>query len=303
MILLFRICTAAAQRLPRALLDFLVGTVSLRFGFFLHPLRRRIVLANYRRILAGQGTPPSEERLRSILERTRPLYSRLLVSMLCRPEDVSFAKERTDLEFWPLLEKAWSEGNGAILAVSNFGLFAHALMALFLRDVECCIPILDRRTVGHLPFGWAGHFRSLGLSSRDCLDALARNKTVVSLTMVNFLSRRPAYALFGAPARLSYAPAKLAAQSGAPILPVFSLYEGGRCRAVSDGLLRAEGPDPVRLATEALARVQEKYIAAYPEHWHVYEDFWDLRWMDLNYGLVKGSLRVFGEKATAGRKG
>jgi len=297
LILLFRACVAIAQRLPRRLLEFWVETLFLRFGFFLHPLRRGIILANYRRILTHRGEPPSPERLRSIMEETRPLYSRLLISMLCRPEDVAFAREDVDLEFLPLFEKARSEGNGVILAISNFGLFAHTLMALFLRDVECCIPILDRRTVAHLPFGWSRHFRSVGRSSWDCLDALTRNKTVVSLTMVNFLSRRPAYALFGAPARLSYAPAKLAAQSGAPILPVFSLCERGRCRVVSDGLLRAEpGPDSIRRATEALARVQEKYIGAHPEHWHVYEDFWNLRWMDLNYGFVKGILRVFGDK-------
>lgn len=294
---LFRVSTAVARRLPRRLLEFLVETLTLRLGFFLHPMRRGIILSNYRRILEKSGQDSSPERAKAVLRETIPLYSRLLISMLARPEDEEFARTRVDMKFLPLLEEALREGNGAILTLSNFGAFAHLLMALWLRGIQTRIPILDRRTVAGLPHGWGRQFTSLDRSSWGCLDALAENKVVVQLTMVSFLPRRMAFELFGAPARLTYAPAKLAAASGAPLIPLFAVREEGRCSAVSDGMIRvARGPGEVRRATEELSRVQERYISRYPAQWHVYEDFWDLRWMDLNYAFVKRALNLFGDR-------
>lgn len=169
------------------------------------------------------------------------------------------------------------------------------MMALALRGIPLKIPILDRRTVAHLPHGWPELFVTVGRSSRECLDALSRNEVAVIMTMVNYMPRRLTLDLFGAPARLGYAPAKLSAASGAPILPAFTVYEDGRCRVLTDGLLPpAEGPGGVEEATARLARVQEKYIALHPAQWHVYEDFWDLRWMDANFKFVGWMLRGMG---------
>src|SRR5437870_5502016 len=103
---LFRLAAILAVKMPRRLLEFLVGTVIVRWAFLLYPPRKRVIFRNYRRILSRSGVEPSPERLGALLKENQPLYARLLLSMLARPEDVEFARGRVDLDqVLPELEK------------------------------------------------------------------------------------------------------------------------------------------------------------------------------------------------------
>ncbi|HVE13490.1 MAG TPA: hypothetical protein VNI01_08870 [Elusimicrobiota bacterium] len=285
----FGTAARAARRAPRPLLDFALERLLLRWGFFRHPARRRVILGNYRRILAFAGRDPGEAE--AVLERSIPLYARLLISMLSRPEDEEFARGIEAGKLLSAVAAARARGRGVVVALSNFGFFAHALMVLFQHEVPMRIPVLRRASLLHLPHGWADSFLSVGDASRECLAALKRNEAAVILTMVNYMARRPTLELFGAPARLGYAPAALALSAGAPILPAFTVFEDGKCRIEVEPLLQPEGS--VSELTGRLARIQERWIGRYPHLWHVYEDFWSPAKMDASYRFVRRYLQIF----------
>lgn len=291
MALFYRIFAELAKRLPRRPLQWFINA-ALRASFALNRRRRRKALAVYGRILSRGGRRPSEQELSAVLDASIRHHARLILSLFCRAEDIEFARARVDLDCLPRLEECLRDGKGVIVVLSNFGLFGHAFMALATRGLPLLCPVLDAGFYAHAPYGWAGAFLSLGNASRACVNALRRGGIVVIPTMYNFLSKDLSIEFFGAPARLTSAPERLSRATGAPILPVFALAEGDRCRLVPDGPIRAAaGRDPVGETTRRLARVQERYIARHPEQWEAHDDIWDLERMDRNRTLVRGLLR------------
>lgn len=282
-----RALAAVARHAPRRALELATDWL-LRFGLLWPASRRRPLLSNYRRILRAAGSEPSETELEAVLARSMRAYRDLLIGILAREDDVAFAREKVDLDLWPLWQRARAEGRGAVFAFSYFGRFSHALMALLLREVPLLIPVADPALAAHLPRGWSRSFVGVGDSARECLRMLKAGGAVAVLPMLNFLPKRLEVPFFGAPARIGYAAAELSVLSGAPILPAFTLEDGGRLRVVSGGAIEPRtGPDALARTNAALVRQQEHYIARRPELWHVYEDVWDLEGMDRSYRLLR----------------
>ena len=83
--------------------------------------------------------------------------------------------------------------------------------------------------------------------------------------------------LFGAPVDLPAGPFLLAQVSGSPVLAVSMVIHGhSRYRVVLEGPLHvAPGPEGVRAAVEAFARMIERFVGAWPTQWFNFYEVWD----------------------------
>ncbi|HWF70077.1 MAG TPA: phosphatidylinositol mannoside acyltransferase [Mycobacterium sp.] len=78
---------------------------------------------------------------------------------------------------------------------------------------------------------------------------------------------------FGEPTRMPAGPAKLAAKTGAGLLPVHCWYEPNRTRIEIYPPLDCTGGD-IGVITQALADVFARNIAEYPADWHMLQPQW-----------------------------
>ncbi|MEK7747298.1 MAG: lysophospholipid acyltransferase family protein, partial [Elusimicrobiota bacterium] len=194
--------------------------------------------------------------------------------------------EEVDLDLLPALQSLRREGRGVVLATPNFGLVGHALWALRLKGIPLLLPILNRDFLAHHEAGVFSGVSTVGKSARPSLRSLREGGVVAAIVDINYLPHRPATPFFGAPAPLGYAASRLARTSGAPLLPAYAVVREGRCRFESHDPIdpRGRSLEEVNLL---LARSMERAIGAHPEQWLVYNDFWDIEAMDLEYRLAR----------------
>lgn len=110
----------------------------------------------------------------------------------------------------------------------------------------------------------------------DLLLALRRGEIVAIQGDRSFGPLVERVDLFGAPVALPAGPFVLAQASGAPILAVCVPIRGhSRYRIVLEGPLRVgPGPEGVRAAAGAFARVIERFVGAWPTQWFNFYEVW-----------------------------
>ncbi|MDH5422956.1 MAG: phosphatidylinositol mannoside acyltransferase, partial [Acidimicrobiia bacterium] len=108
-----------------------------------------------------------------------------------------------------------------------------------------------------------------------CSDALRRNAAVALLADRNLSGRGVLVSFFGEETRLPVGPARLALETGAPIVPVGSFFQNGRGHRVS---IKAAVPvavdDDVASLTMKVGRALEDLIREAPEQWHMVQPNW-----------------------------
>lgn len=274
------------RRLPGPVARFLVERLMVRGLMFGWPPNRRAARANMRRILSHQGQSAADSDTAALLDESMTLYSRFLLFMAGHPDEMTASRERMDLPLLPTLKALGGEKRGVILVTPNYGLVGHALSALTDIGIPVNLPILNRAFLSHHDPEVYSRIRTVGSSAAACLRGLAAGEVVATIADINFLPRRITTNFFGAPAPVGYAAARLSQSSGAPILPVYATAEGDRCRFECDEPLRPEGKTLAELHA-AVAGSMERFIARRPGQWMVFEDFWDLRGMNLKYRLAR----------------
>jgi lauroyl/myristoyl acyltransferase len=181
------------------------------------------------------------------------------------------------------LNAALAEGNGAVVALPHSGnwdvggvwLVGHA--GSFTTVVERLRPeslyrrfVEYRETLGFevLPAdGGAGSFRTL-------LQRLRENR-VVCLVGDRDLSRSGIpVTFFGERTRMPAGPARLAASTGAALLPVGSWYTDDGWGLRIHPRIRVNARAEIPAATQALADVFAGDIAAHPADWHMLQKLW-----------------------------
>jgi lauroyl/myristoyl acyltransferase len=101
------------------------------------------------------------------------------------------------------------------------------------------------------------------------LRALLRDNRVVSITVTTHASTLEDFDFLGGRLRLPSGPVQLAANSGAPLLPVFTAESGSRTRVELGAPLPVTGRSPaeVRATLEAAAAWLEERVVRDPESW------------------------------------
>ena len=201
-----------------------------------------------------------------------------------RPRRVSAIYRRIEVEGIEHLRQALADGKGVVLALPHVGNWevagtvAHAEGAELLAVAE---KLDDERIVK-----WFVDLRkALGIDvvlatgsanvMETCTEAIGRNAAVALLADRNLSGRGVPTIFFGEETRLPIGPARLALDTGAPILPVGSYFKRGAGHRVAILPPIVVTPsDDVAGLTAKVADALEDVIRAAPEQWHMVQPNW-----------------------------
>lgn len=274
----------AGWQLARALPESLVGTVfslgadvtARRGGAGVRQLR-----ANLARVVPQAGRAELDELTRRALRS----YARYWHEVFRLPAmDLSAVRGAVSVSGAEYLDAALAEGNGAIAALPHTGnwdmagVWAVGHVGTFTTVAERLEPdslyrkfVAYRESLGFevLPYG-------TGSSIYRPLFRRLRENGVVCLIADRELSGAGVPVnLFGAQTRFPAGPARLAASTGAALLPVGCWYTDDGWGMRVHPRIRVNSRVEVPAATQALADVFAGDIAAHPTDWHMMQPVWD----------------------------
>jgi len=223
-----------------------------------------------------------EQSAAAIRDLVRRMYVHLVRNGLdlCRVGVMNDAELRAaaDLEGWAHLEAALARGRGALILTAHLGNWDLLCTLTPTWGYPLTIITKNLRQAGLNRF-WMQSRERFGLrfvpahrSFRACLKALRKNELVGFVLDQNMIDREGVFVdFFGRPACTTPGLAYLAAQSGAPVVPVFLLRGAdGRHHGRILPLLEPppdRAPDTIRAATQQYTRIIEDAIREHPEQW------------------------------------
>ncbi|QRY86846.1 phosphatidylinositol mannoside acyltransferase [Tsukamurella tyrosinosolvens] len=289
--LAYRTGWAVTKRMPESAAKFLIDDVGGRIGARGDNTQLRKNLA---RVL---GTTPDAVP-QSLIEESSRSYARYWRESFRLPSmDLVELGARLDQYVdVPSLHEAMDAGTGAVLAlphsgnwdmagvwlVQKYGRFATVAErlkpeSLFRRFVEY------RESLGFEIFPLSGGeqppMQALGQRLREgrpiCLLGerdLARHGVPVTF--------------FGESTRMPAGPAKLAIDTGAPLLPVHCWFEGDAWGFKAEDPIDVSGG--IESATQKLAHAFERNIAQHPADWHMLQPLWEADWSQARRDRILG---------------
>lgn len=257
-----------------------------RFGADLGAWRNgpgtRQLRRNLRRVVPQAGDAELDELVRRSLRSYARYWCEAfrLPTMDLRGVYRQVSSVMTGVEY---IDAALEEGNGAVLALPHSGnwdvsgVFLVGHSGQFTTVVERLEPeSVYRRFVGYreaLGFEVVPH---TGDSSamRLLLRRLRQNRIVCLLADRDLTPSGIPVTFFGERTRMPAGPARLAARTGAALLPVHSWFteEGWGLRV--HPRIRVDGQEEVPAAMQTLADVFAANIASHPEDWHMMQKLW-----------------------------
>jgi KDO2-lipid IV(A) lauroyltransferase len=276
---------AAGWRLMRALPASVSGA-AFSLGADIAVRRDGDGVRQLRRNLARVVPQADETELEELIRRAVRSYARYwheafrLPSMDHREVAAKVAHEITGVEN---LDAALAEGNGAVLALPHSGnwdaagVWLAAYLGGFTTVVERLEPeSLYRRFVAYreslgfeiVPLtGTSAAFRTL-------LKRLRENRAVCLVGDRDLTSSGIPVTFFGERTRMPGGPARLAATTGAALLPAGCWFSDGGWQIRIHPRIRVTAREEVPAATQALADIFAGDIAAHPTDWHMLQKFW-----------------------------
>ncbi|GAB3489985.1 phosphatidylinositol mannoside acyltransferase [Amycolatopsis cihanbeyliensis] len=251
--------------------------VARRGGGSVQQLRRNLV-----RVVPQAGGSELDELTRRSLRS----YARYWQEVFRLPSmDLDSVRHRVEQSASGVenLDAALAEGNGAVLALSHSGNWDAAGVWLtghtggFTTVVERLRPeslyqrfVAFRESLGFEVVPAAG----AAASFRTLLRRLRENRVVCLLGDRDLTTSGIPVTFFGERTRMPGGPARLAASTGAALLPVGCWFteEGWGLRI--HPRIRVNAREEVPAATQALADVLAGDIAAHPADWHMLQKFW-----------------------------
>jgi len=193
------------------------------------------------------------------------------------------------------LDAALEEGNGAVLALPHTGnwdvagIWAVGHVGTFSTVAERLEPeSLYRRFVSYresLGFEVVGYGTGTG-SYRPLFRRLRGNGAVCLIADRELSAAGVEVNFFGAPARFPAGPARLAASTGAALLPVGCWYTDAGWGLRIHPRIRVNSRAEIPAATQALADVFAGDIAAHPADWHMMQQVWGRTSSDETSGVT-----------------
>jgi len=235
--------------------------------------------ANLRRVVPQAG----EAELDELTRRAMHSYARYWHEAFRLPSTERAAVlANVDITGVEYLEAALAEGNGAVVALPHSGnwdvagLWAVDHLGDFTTVVERLEPeSLYRRFVEYREsLGFEVVPADGSVSFRLLLQRLRENKVVCLVGDRDLNNTGVPVTFFDEQARFPAGPARLAASTGAALLPLGSWFtdEGWGLRIHPP--VRVANRSEAAAATQALADVFSGDIAAHPTDWHMLQPFW-----------------------------
>ena len=251
---------------------------------------REAVLGNLSQVLS---LPPGSRDVERAGLAMLANHSRLWIDLLRHsgPGDIDPESLISFREGTHFLHEATDAGKGGILVTAHVGNFelggfllrklGFEVAAVYQPDPS---PVVERyRTEARRKVGVEGiPVSSSVLSFISVLRALEANKLVAMQGDRDVSGTGRRLPFFGASASFPVGPFRLAAASGAQLLPVFVLLdEGGRYRALVKPPISVEAcgretrDGTITRAMQIFVSLLEETIRAYPSQWYQFTPFWE----------------------------
>ncbi len=244
---------------------------------------RQSVISNFRQILAAQGLNASDEKLAKMARSNFRFFGKYMVDFFkfarFTPKDI---QRLVNWEHFEYLEQAESLQKGLILVTAHLGNWelGGAIMAGMGRRMNVVFMPQRASKINELfqahRIGRGMNCIPIGHAASGVIKALKRRECVAMLADRDFTAHNQQMLFFDKPARLSSGPARIAAMTGAPLLPGFLL------RQPDETFLLRLYPPIIPGAEENAATIQaklrdilEKEIANNPLQWFMFDDFWN----------------------------
>lgn len=235
----------------------------------------------------GRVVPQADEtELDELVRRAVRSYARYWQEAFRLPAmDLDAMYERLDemIDGVDNLTAAFHEGNGAVLALPHSGNWDVAGVWL-ARHSGRFATVAERLKPESLYHRFVAYRESLGFEilpltgGRPPFEVLAErlraNGAVCLLADRDLTTSGVPVTFFGEKTRMPAGPAKLAASTGAALLPVGLWFTDDGWGMRIHPRIRVNGPEEVPSATQVLADVFAGDIAAHPADWHMLQKLW-----------------------------
>ncbi|HET7034998.1 MAG TPA: hypothetical protein VFI42_04885 [Thermomicrobiaceae bacterium] len=249
------------------------------------PTYRKNVAANLSRVL---GVAADDAAIAPLSREVFRTSARNFFDLLSLPH-VSDARlhraVRVAPESWERLDRALSLGRGALAVTAHFGAFDYVGQLVAMEGYN--VTALTTRTVPEFIYSTVTHLRScrgMALAEatpggvRRALLAVRRGGVVVLLADRDFHQSGEPIDFFGRPTTLPVGPARLARDTGAPILLMFTRRRGlGYDFVLEEPFTVERTEDAARDIRVAMGRIVahfEQVIRADPAQWVMFQEVW-----------------------------
>jgi KDO2-lipid IV(A) lauroyltransferase len=273
------------MRLPRSV-GIPLGEAALLAQMRRNPEQRRIVAANMAQVLGHEIDSPLVD---AAVRECHRLYGRYWYETFAlRTMPLEEVNRRFTLEGREHIDRALERGTGIILALPHMGNWDAAGHWLCVNGyrMTAVAEVLKPASIYEL---FLRHRRALGMgivplsdsgrTGQALVQLLAENEILTLVADRDLTGRGVRVEMFGAPRLLPAGPAYLALVTGAPlaVASVFTIDEGWHC--VIEPPLETERTgdnraDVTTLTTRVAERL-ERFIAAAPTDWHMFQPAWE----------------------------
>jgi len=253
---------------------------------------RRIALEN---LALSLGKEKSKEEIdyiyRACLREVAQSFCELIfamVSLFNNPSVLGQLKEKFILEGEENLKQALSRGKGVIGLCAHFGNFTLMGSGLTSRGYPYALIVrpADESRVETYFQKWRDR---LGYDSipalprstavRRSLMALRQNKILALFADQNKAKGGVFVDFFGRPAGTVIGPAVMALRTGAPVVPIFNVRQGGNKHKVVVGApvefeRFGDEEKDILAITAKVTKVIEEFVRRYPTHWWWFHNRW-----------------------------
>jgi KDO2-lipid IV(A) lauroyltransferase len=266
-------------------LSYGIGRGGTWLAYHLMRQGTRALLQNFAVMFPEHDLP----KLHALALRTYRSYARDVIdfmrSLRMTQEETSRLVCRFETD---VLERAMSEGRGAIVVSAHFGnweLGALLLRRLTTYSLSVVVRAETNPAVGRLRHDLRAALGVETIEIRQQVETALRirkrleDNAVVAMLLDRHLDRdHVEVSFFGKPTKFLRTPALLAALSGAPLVPCF-VYRDDCGIAIECGPLihvaTAGDPDSnVRDAVQGVATVIERHCRRHPYYWYQFYPFW-----------------------------
>jgi len=262
-----RIVLATLRYSPRPVAEWLAGcyTKLLDLGI---PRLRRVGYSNLAMVLPGANR-------KHVIDGVFHSIARILVAFSRFPElNKDNIGDWIRYEGFEHFEEALRRGKGALFATAHLGnweisAFAHSLMA---QPMHIVVRPLDNRKIDDV----VERYRALSgntliqkkEAARSILKALAQNEAVgILIDQNSSLDQGVFVDFFGIPACANVAFAKIAARSGAAVIPGFALWSEAEQKYILRFYPIVEMTGDATVDTAAIQKQLEHVIREHPDQW------------------------------------
>ncbi|MFH1753464.1 MAG: ELM1/GtrOC1 family putative glycosyltransferase [Candidatus Omnitrophota bacterium] len=260
--------------LPMGFLLWVGRIIGLSMYYF-HPRRKKIAYANLKAAFSKEKTP---RELKRILKQNYKNYGQNIIEMAALSKLDAKYMERNIVVERDIIEKAHKKGKGIIFLTSHFGSWEVS----GLKSAQIGFPMygLTRPFKNKRLNALLNSYRerlgnkivTRGMSARDMIKAL-RSGGIVGIVGDQDLGKSGVFIdLLGRPASHAVGAARLARDSGAFIIPAFTIREHGARHIVKleEPFTVSRTHDKRADIEEALKRqaaIMESYVRRYPDQW------------------------------------